>query len=54
MFPRIAWELESVEPTLGTAGRRDDEVARCEDMWRNVDKLCLSQHGHWTVEPVLC
>jgi len=41
MYPRMALELGSAEPTLGTAGRRGDEVSRCEDVWPIADKAAF-------------
>jgi len=41
MYPRMAFELGSAEPILGTAGRRGDEVSRCEDVWCIADKAAF-------------
>ena len=41
MYPRMALELGSAEPTLGTAGRRGVEVSRCEDVWCFADKAAF-------------
>lgn len=38
MYPRMALELGSAEPTLETAGRPGDEVSRCEDVWCIADE----------------
>jgi hypothetical protein len=41
MYPRMALELGSAEPTLGTAGRRGDALSRCEDVWCTADKAAI-------------